>query len=61
MILYIPESGFGGAASLDQGSLGPEVNWANLKHGPTFVFKNKIYYVRRIAAARHHAWAGAAR
>ena len=41
MILYISESGFGGAASLDQGSLGPEVNWANLKHGRTFVLKIK--------------------
>ena len=30
-----PESGFGGAASLDQGSLGPQINWANLKHGRT--------------------------
>ena len=49
MILYIPETGFGGAASLGQGSLGPEVTWANLKYGRT-CFLNKIYYVRRIAA-----------
>ena len=50
MILYIPQSGFGGAASLGQGSLGPEVNWANLMLTAILIFLNKIYFVRSIAA-----------
>ena len=38
---FISGSGFGVAASLRQGNLGPEVAWANLKHGRTFFLKIK--------------------